>query len=75
MDRQTPHHAVQNTTPPTSNDPKVGPLAMSLKHQITRARGLLKNLTGPQERKVQLRLLGELQMRLNMEIEVFRKYA
>lgn len=51
------------------------PLAVSLQQQIVTARAQLKNLRASEDRKAQLRLLAELQMRLNMEIEAFRKYA
>lgn len=54
---------------------KVKPPAVALKQQVTLVQARLKGLTDPDERKAEMQLLSDLQMRLSMELEALRRYA
>lgn len=46
-----------------------------LKRQIAEAQQQLQPLTDPEARKVQMKVLADLQMRLAMEIEAFKRFG
>lgn len=71
-DLQVPRDAVANRL---MRENSVKPPAVVLKQQISVAQALLKDLRDPEERKAQMRLLSDLQMRLSMELEAYRRYA
>ncbi|SHJ20783.1 protein of unknown function [Shimia gijangensis] len=54
---------------------KIKPPAVALKQQIIVAQARLKGVSDPEERKAEMRLLSDLQMRLSMELEAYRRYA
>lgn len=51
------------------------PPAVVLKQQIIIAQARLKGLTDPDDRKAEMQLLSDLEMRLSMELEAYRRYA
>ncbi len=51
------------------------PPAVILREQISAENKVLAGLTDPDERKAQMRKLADLQMRLAMEQEAFRKFG
>lgn len=51
------------------------PLAVSLKQQVAETRARLNALTDPEARKEVMRQLAELQLRLDLEMEAYRKYG
>ncbi|MGR3713846.1 MAG: hypothetical protein ACU0A6_12095 [Shimia sp.] len=51
------------------------PLAVGLKHQLTQATAQLYNLSDPNERRGQMRLIADLQTRLWHELKEIQKYG
>lgn len=51
------------------------PPAVILKENINASQARLKDLTDPEERKAEMKVLADLQMQLTMELEAYRKYG
>ncbi|MGR3635265.1 MAG: hypothetical protein ACU0BK_04985 [Shimia sp.] len=51
------------------------PLGVCLNQQLTQARGRLRTMTEPTERKEQMQLIADLDTRFHLELEAMQKYG
>lgn len=54
---------------------KIQPPVLALKQQIHIAQARLKDVSDPDDRLAEMRLLSDLQMRLSMELEACRRFG
>ncbi len=54
---------------------RVKPPVVALKEQISSSRARLKTLTDEDDRKAEMKTLADLELRLAIEVEGFRKYG
>lgn len=71
-ERGNPRDAVLNRL---MTESRVKPAAVALMEQIRASQARLKTLNDPAERKAEMKVLADLQMRLAMEKEAYRRFG
>ncbi|WP_375687641.1 DnaJ family domain-containing protein [Pseudooceanicola sp. LIPI14-2-Ac024] len=58
-----------------SREHKIKPPIVVMREQIVASQARLKDLSDPDARKAEMKVLADLQMRLAMELEAFRRFG